>query len=186
VFLSTRRRTCATTSLGTMSWSKEYLEMERRIANQHHDCGREVDSRHTTHRVSYPLDQPAATNAGPRPALDTAPSRRVTQPGESVCVDQLRSTHTAQFTAELLATLAGRPSGLRIRYLRTVLGWNQRTAAAHLGISARTLIQHEQGHHRTSSTRLALLLRLLELELTHANRILAYVDRRRAITSSPA
>jgi len=95
-----------------------------------------------------------------------------------VCVDQLRSTHTARSTAELLATLASRASGWRIRYLRTVLGWNQRTAAARLGISVRTLIRHEQGHHRTSSTRLALLLRLLELELTHANEILAYVDRR--------
>jgi DNA-binding XRE family transcriptional regulator len=68
---------------------------------------------------------------------------------------------------------------LRIRYLRNALGWNQRTAAAQLGISVRTLIRHEQGHHRTSSTRLALLLRLLELELAHVNQIQAYVDRRR-------
>ena len=96
------------------------------------------------------------------------------------------ATHTARFRAELLATLASRASGWRIRYLRTVLGWNQRTAAAQLGISVRTLIRHEQGHHRTSNTRLALLLRLLELELTHANEILAYIDRRRAITPSPA
>jgi hypothetical protein len=106
-----------------MSWSKEYLEMEQRIANQHHDYG-EVDSRHTTHRVSYPLDQPAATNGGPRPAApNTATPRRVTQPGESVGVEQLRSAHTERFKAELLTTLASRAPGLRIRYLRNALGW---------------------------------------------------------------
>jgi len=82
--------------------------------------------------------------------------------------------------------LASRPSGLRIRYLRNALGWNQRTAAAQLGISRRTLIRHEQGHNRTSNTRLELMLRLLELELTDANEILAYVECMRAITPSPA
>jgi DNA-binding XRE family transcriptional regulator len=160
-----------------MSWSKEYLEMEQRIANRDYDYERKVDPRSTHRGPPYPWDQP--TNAGPRPAApNTAPSRRVTQPDESVCVDQLRSAHTERFKAELLTTLASRPSGLRIRYLRTVLGWNQRTAAAQLGISRRTLIRHEQGHHRTSSTRLSLLLRLLELEAAHSAQILAYVHSR--------
>jgi len=168
-----------------MSWSKEYLEMEQRIANQPYDYERRLGPNCCTHRgPPYPWDQPAATNAGPRPAApNNATPRRVTQPCEFACVDQSRSVHTARFTAELLATLASRPSGLRIRYLRNALGWNQRTAAMQLGISRRTLIRHEQGHNRTSSTRLALMLRLLELELTHANEILAYVDRRRAITT---
>jgi DNA-binding transcriptional regulator YiaG len=156
---------------GSGTMSKEFLAWQQEMANRANDFGRD--------RGPYPSGQPAPTNAGPRPAApNTAASRRV-QPGEGLCAEQLRSTHTARFTAELLATLASRPSGWRIRNLRTVLGWNQRTAAAQLGISVRTLIRHEQGHHRTSSTRLALMLRLLELELNHANQILAYVDSRR-------
>ena len=167
-----------------MSWSKEYLAMEQRIANRDDDLERRLGPNYCTHRgPPYPWDQPAATNAGPRPSAPDTATPRVTRTGESVCVEQLSSGHTERFKAELLAMLASRPSGLRIRYLRNALGWNQRTAAMQLGISRRTLIRHEQGHNRTSSTRLALMLRLLELELTHANEILAYVDRRRAITT---
>ena len=94
-------------------------------------------------------------------------------------MQQLRSAHTARFQQELLATLASRPPGWRIRYLRVVLGWSQRTAATQLGISRRTLIRHEQGQHRTQSARVSLVARLGMLELAHANEILAYVARRR-------
>ena len=39
-------------------------------------------------------------------------------------------------------------SGQRIRNLRIVLGWSQREAALHLGVSRRTIIRHEQGRNR--------------------------------------
>ena len=129
------------------------------------------------------LGQPAPTNAGPRPAAATDAPLRLAMPtippADLAWMQQLRSAHTARFQQELLATLASRPPGLRIRYLRAVLGWSQRIAATQLGISRRTLIRHEQGHHRTSSARASLLMHLGMLELAHANEILAYVARRR-------
>ena len=94
-------------------------------------------------------------------------------------MQQLRGAHTARFQEELLATLASRPAGRRIRYLRVVLGWSQRATATQLGISRRTLIRHEQGHHSTQSARISLLMHLGMLELAHANEILAYVERKR-------
>src|SRR5215467_12641801 len=147
-------------------WSPEYHAMQQRMAE---------DFEHRWGPDGGPsrLGQPAPTNAGPRPWTPTIP------PAEVMWMQQLRSAHTARFQQELLATLATRPPGRRIRYLRVVLGWSQRTAARQLGISQRTLIRHEQGHHRTQSARASLLARVGMLELAHANEILAYVARRR-------
>ena len=157
-------------------WSPEYHAMQQRMAE-------DFERRWGPDGGPSRLGQPAPTNAGPRPATPTdATSRLATPtipPADLAWMQQLRSAHTARFQQELLATLASRPPGRRIRYLRAVLGWSQRTAASQLGISRRTLIRHEQGQHRTHSARVSLLARLEMLELAHANEILAYVDRRR-------
>ncbi|SRR5216683_7231983 len=66
-------------------------------------------------------------------------------------------------------------SGQRIRNLRIVLGWSQREAALHLGVSRRTVIRHEQGRNRHPWLRLPLLLRLRELESTYAGELIVYL-----------
>jgi DNA-binding XRE family transcriptional regulator len=80
--------------------------------------------------------------------------------------------------AALSRAIQGLSPGQRIRNLRLVLGWTQRTAATELGISVRTLIRHEQGHHRTPWLRLPLLRRLCQMEREHADQIIAYHDYR--------
>jgi DNA-binding XRE family transcriptional regulator len=72
--------------------------------------------------------------------------------------------------------LQGLESGQRIRNLRAVLGWTQRVAASELGVSLRTVIRHEKGHHSAASLRLALLRRLCELEREHADQIVAHLN----------
>ena len=159
-------------------WSKEYLAWERELANRDmSDLERRLDPHYSTHKGPYPWNQPAPTNAGPRSEAPNATSRQVMQSSEFVWVEQLRSEHTARFRDELLTTLASRPSGLRIRTLRALLGWTQRTAATQLRISVRTLICHERGHHRRFWPRLSLLERLRELESEHAQELIAYLTR---------
>ena len=72
-------------------------------------------------------------------------------------------------------------SGLRIRNLRLALGWTQSMAAIELGISVRTLIRHEQGHHRRPWVRLPLLLKLGDLESAYAGEILVDVKKDRKV-----
>jgi DNA-binding XRE family transcriptional regulator len=97
--------------------------------------------------------------------------------GDFAWVQELRDEEAAQFKSKWLRRLdLVVPSGQRIRILRVVLGWTQRTAASHLGISIRTVIRYEQGHHRISWPRLPLLLRLRELESEHAQELIAYLS----------
>ena len=91
----------------------------------------------------------------------------------------LRDEEAELFQSKLWRRLQVVPCGERIRNLRAILGWTQRTAAVHLGISVRTLIRHEQGHHRTFWPRLPLLLRLRELESDHAQELIAYLTHGR-------
>jgi len=78
--------------------------------------------------------------------------------------------------AALNRRLQGLSSGQRIRNLRAALGWTQRVAAQELGVSLRTVIRHEKGHHSVASLRLPLLRRLCQLEREHADHIIAHVD----------
>ena len=73
--------------------------------------------------------------------------------------------------------LQAMPPGQRIRNLREILGWTQRRIAEQLGISVRTVIRHEQGHHRTASLRFSILRRLRQLEFEHADEIIRYLSR---------
>jgi DNA-binding XRE family transcriptional regulator len=98
--------------------------------------------------------------------------------GDFAWVQELRDEEAAQFKSKWLRRLdLVVPSGQRIRNLRAVLGWTQRTAALQLGISVRTVIRYEQGHHRVSWPRVPLLRRLRELESDHAQELIAYLTR---------
>jgi len=69
------------------------------------------------------------------------------------------------------------PFGDRLRHLRRVLGWTQREAALHLGVSARSIIRYEQG--RSSPLQSAPLLALRRLESAHAQQLDTYNSRPR-------
>jgi DNA-binding XRE family transcriptional regulator len=71
------------------------------------------------------------------------------------------------------------PFGQRLRELRRVLRWTQAMIAEEMGISARTVIRHEQGSNRLGRPHRRILLRLRALELRYAAEILAYVERTR-------
>jgi len=65
------------------------------------------------------------------------------------------------------------PLGQRIRNLRTLLGWSQIKAAAHFGVSVRTVIRHERGESRCPWT--PLLLKVRALEDAHAEELIAFL-----------
>jgi DNA-binding XRE family transcriptional regulator len=69
------------------------------------------------------------------------------------------------------------PFGQRLHELRRALGWTQRMAALELGVNVRTVIRHENGHHRTPWVRIPLLLKLRDLERVCAEEILPYLAR---------
>ena len=109
------------------------------------------------------------------PAPSSRRSRTKTPVGDFAWVQELRDEEAELFQSKLWRRLQVVPCGERIRNLRAILGWTQRTAAVHLGISVRTLIRHERGHHRTPWPRLQLVLRLRELESEHAQELIAYL-----------
>ncbi len=125
-----------------------------------------MDPNDSTHGRPHAWDHPAPSSA--------AESRRRMQAGDFTWIQQLHDEQAARFKAELWRRLQLMPAGQRIRNLRSILGWTQRMAAAQLGISVRTVIRHEQGHHRTPWPRLSLLLRLRELESIYAGPIIAH------------
>jgi len=129
-------------------------------------------------RISLRKASSASAGVPPPPEARGNGSAKIThwEPARDFAwAQELRSEHAAGFRNELLRRLDFRPSGERIRTLRAVLGWTQRTAAVNLGISVRTLIRHERGHHRTLWPRLQLVLRLRELESEHAQELIAYL-----------
>jgi DNA-binding XRE family transcriptional regulator len=67
--------------------------------------------------------------------------------------------------------------GQRIRHLRHVMRWSQRRAAVEMGVSRRTLVRHEQGQYGSRWTRVAMWMRLQQLESQHADRFVAYWAR---------
>ena len=56
-----------------------------------------------------------------------------------------REEQKAQFAKLVRYGIVRMPFGQRIRNLRTLLGWSQIKAAAHFGVSVRTVIRHERG-----------------------------------------
>lgn len=131
---------------------------------------RSMDPNYSTGTGPYPWDRPA-------PAPSSTRSRPSTVSADSGWVQQLRDEQAAQFRAEVLRRLCLMPSGQRIRNLRAILGWTQRMAATQLGVSGRTLIRHERGHHRTPWLRHSLLQRLREVESDHAEELIAHLAR---------
>jgi len=127
-------------------------------------------------RISLRKASSASAGVPPPPESRGNGSAKITA-RDFAWVQELRSEHAAGFRNELLRRLDFRPPGERIRTLRAVLGWTQRTAGEELGISMRTLIRHERGHHRTPWTRLQLVLRLRELESEHAQELIAFLTR---------
>jgi len=77
----------------------------------------------------------------------------------------------AQFARLLRTGVVGIRFGQRIRNLRILLGWSQRRAARHLGVSVRTVIRHERGE--SWRPWLPLLLEVRALEDDHAEEIIA-------------
>src|SRR6266849_5326379 len=77
----------------------------------------------------------------------------------------------AQIAQVLRNSVVALPFGQRIRNLRMLLGWSQRTAARHFGVSVRTVIRYERGESRRPS--LELLLGVRALEDAHAEELVA-------------
>lgn len=82
-----------------------------------------------------------------------------------------REEQKAQIGQLLRNSVVGMPFGQRIRNLRTLLGWSQRKAARHFGVSVRTVIRHERGE--SWRPWLPLLLEVRALEDAHAEEIIA-------------
>ena len=123
-----------------------------------------MDPNYSTDRREYPWSRANRSKLRPRPIA-----------GDFAWVQELRDEEAELFQSKLWRRLQVVPCGQRIRNLRAILGWTQRTAAAQLGISVRTLIRHERGHHRTPWPRLQLVLRLRELESEHGQELIAYL-----------
>ena len=83
-------------------------------------------------------------------------------------VQDIRNRQALLLRAELALHLGRMTAGQRIRMLRTVRGWTQERAAVELGVNRRTVIRHERGQHRLPWIRLALELRLRQLESDNA------------------
>jgi DNA-binding XRE family transcriptional regulator len=89
----------------------------------------------------------------------------------------LREQESARLKEEMCGRLNSLTPGQRIRHLRLVMGWSQRRAAAEMGIGRRTLIRHEQGQYGSRWTRVAMFMRLRELESEHVQQLVAYWAR---------
>jgi transcriptional regulator with XRE-family HTH domain len=75
--------------------------------------------------------------------------------------------------------LATAPCHDRLRILRTALGWTQSELASQLGIARRTLIRYEKIQHKTQWPRLAVLLRLRQVEAYHEQQLVGHFARLR-------
>jgi DNA-binding XRE family transcriptional regulator len=154
-------------------------EHEEKLASRaHHGGGPEENPASVVNHLTPGMDP---NYRGHHPwSYRTTPARRprtIVRTGDFAWVQELRDEQVAQFKSKLLRRLDLVPAGQRIRNLRAVLGWTQRAAALQLGISMRTVIRYEQGHHRVSWPRLPLLRRLRELESEHAQELIAYHTR---------
>ena len=89
----------------------------------------------------------------------------------SQALEAWREERKRQFVQLLRNSVVRMPFGQRIRNLRMLLGWSQRAAARHFGVSVRTVIRYERGESRRPS--LELLLGVRALEDAHAEEIIA-------------
>jgi DNA-binding XRE family transcriptional regulator len=126
-----------------------------------------MDPNYSSHRGDYPWSDTKTSST--RLSDDAG--------GDFTWIQAWHDEQAARLKAELRGLLFVMTSGQRIRNLRGLFGWTQRQAATELGVSARTVIRHEQGQRRTPSLRLPLLLRLRELEWDHAEELIAYLSR---------
>jgi DNA-binding XRE family transcriptional regulator len=84
-----------------------------------------------------------------------------------------REEQKAQVTQVLRNSVVGMSIGRRIRNLRTLLGWSQRQAAEHFGVSVRTVIRHEHGESFRPWWPLVEKVRVLEE--ANAEELIAYL-----------
>ena len=88
----------------------------------------------------------------------------------SQALEAWREERQTQMGQVLRNSVVCLPFGQRIRNLRRLLGWSQRTAARHLGVSVRTVIRHERGERRRPQE---MLVTVRALEDAHAEEIIA-------------
>ena len=129
-----------------------------------------TDPNYSSHRGDYPWSDPKTSSGSLGPTMSG---------GDLAWSQAWHDEQAVQLKAELLDRLFVMPSGQRIRNLRAAFGWTQEMAALQLGVSRRTIIRHEQAHHRRPWPRLELLFRLRELESDHAEELIAYISRAR-------
>ncbi len=91
----------------------------------------------------------------------------------SAAVQSWREGQNAQIAQVLRDSLVGMLFGQRIRNLRMVLGWSQREAAEHFGVSVRTVIRHERGD--CFRPRWPLVQKVRGLEADNAEELIAYL-----------
>jgi DNA-binding XRE family transcriptional regulator len=89
----------------------------------------------------------------------------------SQALEAWREERQTQIGRVLRSSVVCLAFGQRIRNLRVLLGWSQRAAARHLGVSVRTVLRHERGDSRRPS--LELLETVRALEDSHAEEIIA-------------
>ena len=82
-----------------------------------------------------------------------------------------------RFRVDVLQRLMTAPCHERLRILRTATGWSQGELAGELGISRRSVIRYENNHHKSPWPRLAVLLRLQQLEGIYEQQLLAHFTR---------
>jgi DNA-binding XRE family transcriptional regulator len=80
----------------------------------------------------------------------------------------------SRFKAQLTQHLAAATCHDRLRFLRTATGWSQGELANELGISRRSVIRYEKGQHSCRWPRIAVLLRLQQLEGVYEQQLLAH------------
>jgi DNA-binding XRE family transcriptional regulator len=81
------------------------------------------------------------------------------------------------FRARMLQYQMMAPCRDRLRVLRTATGWSQGELAGELGISRRSVIRYENNQHKSPWPRLAVLLRLQQLEGIYEQQLLAHFSR---------
>jgi DNA-binding XRE family transcriptional regulator len=89
----------------------------------------------------------------------------------SPALEAWREERQTQIGRVLRSSVVCLAFGQRIHNLRMLLGWSQREAALHFGVSVRTVIRHERREGRRPS--LELLLGARALEEAHAEEIIA-------------